>query len=136
MSSTDTIIKESFNIIDGDIDGLISHNELVYALRFIGVELDNSKLKEEDSTKYSLKDYSKIAKIHLRSSTPKQKLTRILRKLDKCSNGKLSVDSLILLVMAVSDVLSDEDYKSFKKFIDPYKEKYISIEELVNKLLS
>ncbi|SBS87511.1 calmodulin, putative [Plasmodium ovale] len=136
MSATNALIKESFTIMDKDSDGSISPGELLYALRFIGVTSNYNDLYQKDNLNYSLKEYSKIAKKQLGLYTPKQKMIQTLKKIDKNKSGQLSVDTLIFLVMTMSDFLSDEDYNSFKKFIDPENKKVISIEEFADKVLS
>ncbi|SBT45688.1 calmodulin, putative [Plasmodium ovale wallikeri] len=136
MSATNALIKESFTIMDKDSDGSISPGELLYALRFIGVTSNYNDLYKKDNINYSLKEYSKIAKKQLGLCTPKQKMIQTLKKIDKNKSGQLSVDTLIFLVMTMSDFLSDEDYNSFKKFIDPENKKVISIEEFADKVLS
>ncbi|KMZ78233.1 calmodulin [Plasmodium vivax India VII] len=136
MATTSALISESFIIMDKDADGCITFNELVYALRLIGVSTDYNKLYQNNKIIYNLEEYSKIARKELGILTPKKKLMRTLKKLDKNNSGCLSVDTMIFLVMTMSDVLTDEDCKKFKKFVDPYNKNFISIEEFAQKVFS
>ncbi|CDU85098.1 hypothetical protein YYC_03033 [Plasmodium yoelii 17X] len=136
MSSVDTLINESFSAVDKNADGFISSIELVYALRCIGISPDTEYLYSEEYKVYSITEYSKIAKKHLGNSTPKEKVIESLKVLDKKDTGKLSVDILVFLVRTMSDILVEDDYQEFKKYIDPKNEEFISIPELADKILS
>ncbi|GAW83033.1 calmodulin [Plasmodium gonderi] len=136
MSTTSAIINESFVIMDKDADGSITFNELVYALRFVGIPSDYNKLYKIYKNKYTLKEYSKIARKELGIMTPKNKVIYTLKKLDKNNSGYLNVDTMIFLVMTMTDVLSDEDCNNFKKFVDPYNKNFISINEFAEKIFS
>ncbi|EUD65942.1 hypothetical protein C922_03669 [Plasmodium inui San Antonio 1] len=136
MATTRALINESFIILDKDADGYITFNELVYALRFIGVSRDYNKLYQDNKVSYSLRDYSKIARRELGTLTPQKRLIHTLKKLDKDKSGFLSVDTMISLVMTMSDVLTYEDCKNFKQFVDPYNKNFISLEEFAQKIFS
>ncbi|CRG95702.1 calmodulin, putative [Plasmodium gallinaceum] len=136
MSKTDAIIRESFLLIDKDFDGSISLNELMYALRFIGVPFDYSMIEEKNNMKYSLGEYVQIAKKHLGTLTPEEQFINTIKKFDKKNDGTLAIDTTIHLVMTMSDILCDEDLINFKKFIDPYDKKMIPMEEFANKVFS
>ncbi|KJP89816.1 hypothetical protein AK88_00527 [Plasmodium fragile] len=136
MAKTRAIINESFIIMDKDADGYITFNELVYALRLIGVSSDYNKLYQNNKISYNLEEYWKIARKELGILTPQKKLMRTLKKLDKDNTGYLSVDTMIFLVMKVSDVVTDEDCKNFKKCVDPYNKNFISLEEFTQKMFS
>ncbi|CRH03954.1 calmodulin, putative [Plasmodium relictum] len=136
MSRTDALIKESFLLLDKDFDGSISLNELMYALRFIGVPFDFSMIEDKNDIKYSLGEYVKIAKTHLGTLTPEEQFLNTIKKLDKKDNGILAIDKTIHLVMTMSDILSDEDFINFKKFVDPNDEKMIPMREFTNRVFS
>ncbi|ANQ10736.1 Calmodulin [Plasmodium coatneyi] len=136
MARTSTIISESFIIMDKDADGFVSLNELVYALRFIGISTDYSKLYQNNKITYNLEEYSKIARKELGKLTPQKKLIHTLKNLDKDNTGYLNVDTIIFLVMTMSNVLSDEDCNNFKKFVDPDNKNLIPLEEFAQKIFS
>ncbi|CAA9990422.1 calmodulin, putative [Plasmodium knowlesi strain H] len=136
MGRTGTIIRESFNIMDQDADGYMNFNELVYALRLIGISTDYRKLYKNNKIIYNVKEYSKIARKELGEVTPHEKLIHTLKKLDKDNTGYLNVDTIIFLVMTMSNVLSDEDCSNFKKFVDPDNKSFISLENFAQKILS
>ncbi|CAD2093515.1 calmodulin, putative [Plasmodium vinckei brucechwatti] len=136
MSNIDTLIKESFFAVDQNADGYISSFELIYALRCIGISPDSKYIHNEEYKVYSIVEYSKIAKKHLGDSTPKGKIIEALKVLDKSNSGKLSVDILLFLVRTMSDILVEDDYQAFKKYIDPKNDEFISIPELADKILA
>ncbi|CAD2093512.1 calmodulin, putative [Plasmodium vinckei lentum] len=136
MSNIDTLIKESFSAVDQNADGYISSFELVYALRCIGISPESKYIYSEEYKVYSIVEYSKIAKKHLGDSTPKEKIIEALKVLDKSNSGKLSIDILVFLVRTMSDILVEDDYQAFKKYIDPKNDEFISISELADKILA
>ncbi|GAB68510.1 calmodulin [Plasmodium cynomolgi strain B] len=136
MDTTSAIINESFIIMDKNAGGCLTFNELVYALRLIGVSTDYNNLYQNNKIRYSLEEYSKIARKELGTLTPEQKLIHTLKKLDKDNSGYLSISTMIFLVMTMSDILTDEDCKNFKKFVDPHNKDIISIKEFAQKVFS
>ncbi|KEG03143.1 calmodulin, putative [Plasmodium vinckei vinckei] len=136
MSNIDTLIKESFIAVDQNADGYVSSFELIYGLRCIGITPDSKYANSEEYKLYSIVEYSKIAKKHLGDSTPKEKIIEALKVLDKSNTGKLSVDILVFLVRTMSDILVEDDYQAFKKYIDPKNDEFISIPELADKILA
>ncbi|KYN95794.1 putative calmodulin [Plasmodium gaboni] len=136
MHIVDKQIKESFLLADINFDGHISSNELLYALRFLGVESDYSLMENKSGANYSMNDYVKIAKKHLGPHTPKERITNSLKKMDKNNNGSISVDALVHLVITMSDILTENDYRRFKKFVDPESKNIIPLHVFVEKILS
>nr|CEL75398.1 TPA: calmodulin, putative [Toxoplasma gondii VEG] len=111
-------VREAFALFDTDGDGEISGRDLVLAIRSCGVSPTPDEIKALPMS-MAWPDFEAWMSKKLASYNPEEELIKSFKAFDRSNDGTVSADELSQVMLALGELLSDEEVKAMIKEADP-----------------
>ncbi|CBZ53915.1 putative calmodulin [Neospora caninum Liverpool] len=128
-------VREAFALFDNDGDGEISGREILLTIRSCGVIPTQEEMKSLPAT-MSWPDFEAWMSKKLSSCKPEEDLIKAFKVFDRSNDGTISTDELSQVMIALGELLSDEEVKGMIKDADPNGTGRIQYANFVKMLLA
>ncbi|ELP93239.1 calmodulin-1/4, putative [Entamoeba invadens IP1] len=133
-------LQECFYYFDTNGDNMLTAEQLKYAIRAFGVNLETSKMDEiitqndsNSSGLYSLDTYINIMKDKKKDTDKPEKVTENFAIFDKEKNGYVSATELKNVLTTMGDKLTEQEVEDLYKVVVPI-DGFISVEDLIKNM--
>ena len=137
-------IKEAFQVLDKDNDGIIKVREMGTIMKAFGICPIESEFQEiiksyelEDQGYVDFEIFLDIMQKRRKDIDKDEELAETIKSLDRDSNGLISVTELRhMMMLMATEKLSEEEVNDLIQIIDDRQENYVNVEEFVKMMLS
>lgn len=137
-------IKEAYQVLDKDNDGIIKVREMGTIMKAFGVCPIESDFQEiiksyelEDQGYVDFEIFLDIMQKRRKDIDKDEELAETIKSLDRDSNGLISVTELRhMMMLMATEKLTEEEVNDLITIIDDRKENYVNVEEFVKMMLS
>ncbi len=126
-----------FNFIDKDKDGILSIQELEYALGVLGTYLKKKEFDEleKESSSYNLEKFLEVCQNKVDYNKIESSMIESFKILESDKEGFISQKDLISILKKYNEKISDKDIKDIIKEAQPDKNGYININDLAKDMI-
>lgn len=126
-----------FNFIDKDKDGILSIQELEYALGVLGTYLKKKEFDEleKESTSYIIEKFLEVCQNKVDYNKIESSMIESFKILESDKEGFISQKDLISILKKYNEKISDKDIKDIIKEAQPDKNGYININDLAKDMI-
>ncbi|KAL1920923.1 uncharacterized protein VTP21DRAFT_11558 [Calcarisporiella thermophila] len=133
-----TMIREAFELFDGDKDGALDYHELKVAMRALGFDVKKSEvlklLREHDKTGMSLMewdDFNRIMTEWILARDPLDEIRQAFRLFDDDNTGKISIRNLRRVAKELGENIDDEELQAMIDEFDLDEDGEINEQEFI-----